>query len=105
MKMRTYHSRGRVDDLHLLQNGGTVVRDQNFAFGGLDLEANTRLLVISFAKNLRCAVSAREKNFLDSYHFVHTTGAKRGSDNIGDGCKQSEARLATGGDLALFELG
>ena len=33
----TYHSSGRVDDLHLLEDRGTVVSDEHFALGGLDL--------------------------------------------------------------------
>ena len=36
----TYHSGGGVDDLHLLEDGGTVVGDQHLALGVLDLQSN-----------------------------------------------------------------
>ena len=33
----TYHLGGGVDDLHLLEDGSTIVGDQNAALGVLDL--------------------------------------------------------------------
>ena len=33
----TYHSGSGVDDLHLLEDGGTVIGDEHLAFGGLNL--------------------------------------------------------------------
>ena len=33
----TYHSSGGVNDLHLFEDSGTIVRNQNFALGCLDL--------------------------------------------------------------------
>lgn len=35
--METYHSCGWVDDLHLFEDCGAIIRDKNFALGGLDL--------------------------------------------------------------------
>jgi len=38
LEFGTYHLGGGMDDFHLLEDGGTIVSDENFAFGGLDLD-------------------------------------------------------------------
>ena len=39
MNVRTYHSGGWVDDLHLLENCGAIVSDQHFTLWCLDLRS------------------------------------------------------------------
>lgn len=35
----TYHSCGRVNDFHLLENGGSIIGDKDFSSGVLDLHS------------------------------------------------------------------
>ena len=53
----TYHSSGGVNDLHLLQNRGAVVRDQDFALGRLNLgrQAESSVSLFAIRGALECA--------------------------------------------------
>ena len=41
----TYHSSGGVDDLHLFEDSGTIIGDQNFTLGCLDLSIGKKTKV------------------------------------------------------------
>jgi len=55
----TYHLGRWVDDLHLFEDSGAIVGDENFAFGVLDLKG----VLDEFAQKS------------STYHFVHSAWA------------------------------
>ena len=89
----TYHSSGRVNDLHLLKDSGAIVSDQNFALWCLDL------LTVSHSK-LRQDVWQRvwfpfwgvmkecANGTFWTYHFIHASGSERGANDVSDGYKE-----------------
>ena len=48
----TYHSGGGVNDLHLLEDGGSVVRDKHFALGSLDLTAKATSVELTWKREI-----------------------------------------------------
>ena len=86
----TYHSSGRVDDLHLLEDGCSIVRNQDLTLGGLDLHTVEQRTEVSIDQHLYSCqapfvLGARLRGTFQTYHFIHASGSERGAHDISHG--------------------
>jgi hypothetical protein len=89
----TYHLRRWVDDLHLLQDGGSIVGDEHLAFWVLDLRQRNNSLGACSIKiaqiwKMRFSGNACQRG---TYHLVHATWSETGSDDIGNSYAHTKA--------------
>jgi hypothetical protein len=80
----SYHLGGGVNYFHLLEDGGSIVGDEDSALRVLDLKLRLEFDSVDGAE---ISGLIRVGRGAKTYHFIHTAGAKRGTHNIGHSYK------------------